>query len=247
MRTESDEDRFESPPSVVDAVAAELRRRILKGRYQLGERLPETQLTEHLGVSRPPLREALRIVEKAGLVVSAPRKGWSVVSLTVKDVREIYSLRDSLERLALELGVPTDGPSRVVPLRDSLLRMSAAAKSGRLEELTVLNLQFHRGIAALPGHKRLLESYDMLAAQLQLCMSRNLALRNALSGDPGESIARHQTLFDLILAGDRDAVLHALANHGHRSLLESLHPDDELEVVRADAYGFEGPLQRASQ
>ena len=220
--TDSSGGVFATPPSLVEAVSHELRRRILAGDYEQGERLVETRLTEELGVSRPPLREALRVLEQEGLVVSEPRRGTSVVSLSTDDMNEIYTLRDSLERLAVELGVPVEDESRLQPMKDAIAGMMDAASTHQLDEMTILNLKFHRGIAALPGHRRLLASYDALAAQIQLCMSLNLAMREAISGNPGESIARHQRLLNVIEGGDRDDVLRALSVHGHRSLLDSL-------------------------
>lgn len=215
-------ERFEAPPSLVEAVSIELRRRILAGDYQPGERLIETRVTNDLGISRPPLREALRVLETEGLVVSEPRKGTSVISLTAEDVREIYTLRDSLERLAVELGVPVKDQSRLGPLRDALAEMAEHSESGNLADMTELNLSFHRGIAALPGHSRLLASYDSLATQLRLCMSINLSMREAISGDAGESVSRHERLLRLIESGDRERLLEALAEHGHRSFMDSL-------------------------
>lgn len=213
---------FKAPPSLVEAVSSELRRRILAGEYQPGERLIETRLNSDLGISRPPLREALRILETEGLVVSEPRKGTSVISLTAEDVTEIYTLRDSLERLAIELGVPVKDQSRLDPLRAALAGMKESSKSGNPADMTDLNLSFHRGIAALPGHRRLLASYDSLAAQLRLCMSINLSMRQGISGDAGESVARHEPLLRLIERGDREKVLTALTEHGHRAFMDSL-------------------------
>jgi DNA-binding GntR family transcriptional regulator len=216
--------QFETPPSLVEAVSDELRRRILAGDYKPGERLIETRITGDLGISRPPLREAFRVLETEGLVVSERRKGTSVISLSAEDVREIYTLRDSLERLAVELGVPVTDHSRLDPLREAVTEMANHSESGSLADMTELNLRFHRGIAALPSHGRLLASYDALAAQLRLCMSINLSMREAMSGDAGESVARHQRLLRLIETGDRADVLAALAEHGHRSFFDSLEP-----------------------
>lgn len=215
-------DRFEAPPSLVEAVSDELRRQILAGDFPPGERLVETRLTADLGISRPPLREALRVLETEGLVVGEPRKGTSVITLTADDVREIYTLRDSLERLAVELGVPVKDQSRLDPLREALAEMSELAETGNLVDMTESKLSFHRGIAALPAHTRLLGSYDSIVAQLRLCISIKLSMPEPISGDASESVARHEQLLRLIEAGDQAGALTALAEHGRRSFLDSL-------------------------
>ena len=93
-------------PSVVDIVAEELHALIFSGSLKPGERLVEERLTERFGVSWPPLREALRLLEQEGLVERRPRRGTIVTPLDANDVREIYSLRWALERLAIELALP---------------------------------------------------------------------------------------------------------------------------------------------
>lgn len=214
--------QFEAPPSLVEAVSDELRRRILAGDFPPGERLVETRLTADLGISRPPLREALRVLETEGLVVGEPRKGTSVITLTAEDVREIYSLRDSLERLAVELGVPVKDQSRLDPLREALTEMSRVSETDNPAELTESKLSFHRGIAALPAHRRLLASYDSLAAQLRLCITIKLSRPEQIAGDAAEQVARHERLLSLIEAGDQEGAIAALAEHGRRSFLDSL-------------------------
>ena len=83
------------PPSLVQLAADELRRMILSAELQPGERLIEERLTEHLGISRPPLREAMRILQQEGLIVVQPRRGATVTSLSDQDVFEILTLRSA--------------------------------------------------------------------------------------------------------------------------------------------------------
>src|SRR3954464_4542740 len=98
------EQRLRSP-SLVQLAADAIRRMILAGELAEGERLIEERLTEQLGISRPPLREALRVLGQEGLIVARPRRGSTVATLTAQDVFEILTLRTALERLAIELGV----------------------------------------------------------------------------------------------------------------------------------------------
>ena len=83
-------------PSLVDVVTAELRRLVLSGALRPGERLVEERLTEQFGVSRPPVREAMRLLEQEGLITRHRRRGAYITALTAEDVREIYVLRAAL-------------------------------------------------------------------------------------------------------------------------------------------------------
>ena len=82
---------------------------------------------------------------------SLPRRGFIVIPITAEDVREIYSLRFALERMAVELGVPVADPSRLQPLREALDDMKTAADEGDDDAVLAANSRFHLGLVALPG------------------------------------------------------------------------------------------------
>lgn len=213
---------FTPPKSLVEALAEELRRRILAGVFMPGERIPEEWVTSELGVSRPPVREAMRLLQQEGLLTSIPRRGVIVTPLTADDVREIYALRHALERLAVELALPIQDRDRLAPLWAAVEDMERATKANNSSELPILNLRFHQALARLPGNKRLAHAYDEFAAQLQMCMAINLRFRERLLGDSKESVERHANLVRLIEEGDPSAVIGALDAHGDRSLLDNL-------------------------
>ena len=214
-----------SVPSIVDLVATELRKLVLSGSLKPGERLIEERLTEQFGISRPPLREAMRLLQHEGLIVRLPRRGSVVTPLTADDVREIYSLRSAYERLAIEQGVPVADPARLQPMRAALEGMRRAAALHDREALLEENLCFHQALCGLPGNGRLLQAYLSLMMQLQLCMAMNIRFREQMYGNLDENVERHQKLLDLIEAGEQSQVLAALAQHGERSFMERL---DEL-------------------
>jgi len=209
-------------PSLVAVIADELRRQVLSGKYRPGQRLPEMGLAQELGVSRPPLREAMRLLEHEGLLRSEPRHGMFVAPLTVEDIREIYSFRFALESLAVELCLPLTDSTRLQPLRESVERMKRCVSEGDLAALTVENFQFHWEMTALAGHKRLQQAYATLVGQLQMCMAMNLRFRESLIGNRHDVVERHELLIALLEAGDLSAVKQALANHGDRSFLSKL-------------------------
>jgi DNA-binding GntR family transcriptional regulator len=213
-----------SLPSIVDLVVRELRGLIVSGEVRPGDRLVEERLTERFGVSRPPVREALRILEREGLVQRLPRRGAIVTPLDANDVREIYSLRWALERLAIELALPVEDEERLEALREAVAAMRDTSDR---ETLLEANWRFHLALVSLPGHKRLLAAYEALLAQLRLCMAMNLRFREQVTGDPADSVRRHERLLELIAAGDLAPVLREIERHGDRSFMERL---DEFVV-----------------
>jgi DNA-binding GntR family transcriptional regulator len=216
------ESRKLQAPTIVEQLVRELRNLILSGELRPGERLVEERLTEQFGISRPPLREALRMLQRDGLVQTFPRRGSVVAELTADDVREIYSLRWALERLAIELGVPVTDAARLRPLEAALDSMAAAAEHGAGSELLEANSQFHLALCALPGHRRLMQCYESLSLQLRQCMALNLSFRKELYGDPAETVRRHSRLLDLIRAGDKPAIFYEMNHHGDRAFMDRL-------------------------
>lgn len=204
-------------PSLVQLAAEAIRKMILAGELAEGERLIEERLTEQLGISRPPLREALRVLEQEGLIVTRPRRGSMVATLTDQDVFEILTLRSGLERLAVELGVPVRYPDRLRVAREALVEMEQCAAAKDRGSLVQAGYRFHSSLVALAGHRRLDDAYASVQQQLLLCMARNLYAREHYHEGLEEHVRRHRYLLELVEAGDPAAVLAELAVHGERS------------------------------
>jgi DNA-binding GntR family transcriptional regulator len=209
-------------PSLVDLAVASIRQMILSQQLQPGERLIEERLTEELGISRPPLREALRLLQQQGLVETLPRRGTRVMTLTDQDVYEILTLRSALERLAVELGVPVRDPALLRRCHEALERMERSAREEDRAGLVEHAYAFHASLVGLAGHKRLNAIYASVQAQVTLCMIRNLETREHEYEDLVSHVARHRHLLDIVEAGDPDAVLAELAVHGERSFLKGV-------------------------
>jgi DNA-binding GntR family transcriptional regulator len=207
-------------PSLVQLAAEAIRKMVLSGELAPGERLIEERLTEELGISRPPLREALRLLQQEGLIETRPRRGSVVTTMTDQDVFEILTLRSALERLAVELGVPVQDPKRLEICRQALHRMEECAAVEDRGALVEAAYAFHASIVALAGHRRLDESYAAVQRQVLLCMARNLSAREHDYEDLPTHVGRHRHLLEVIETGDPDAVLAELAVHGERSFLK---------------------------
>ncbi|WP_051441884.1 GntR family transcriptional regulator [Arthrobacter sp. H14] len=208
--------RLEAPTLVVLAANA-LRKKILAGELEPGERLLEERLTEELAISRPPLREALRVLESEGLVHTRPRRGSFVATLTEEDVYEILTLRSTLERMAFELGIPVKSADLLEPARQALIEMDRCAREQDRGALVLAGYAFHSSLIRIAEHRRLEEIYASVQQQLLVCMSRNLITRERFFEDLEEHVARHHQLFELVESGDVDAALAELAVHGERS------------------------------
>jgi DNA-binding GntR family transcriptional regulator len=204
-------------PSLVILAANEIRKKILSAEFAPGERLIEERLTEELAISRPPLREALRLLENEGLIVTRPRRGTFVSTLTDQDVYEILTLRSALERTAFELGIPVSDPALLEPARRALEEMGRCAANEDRGALVQAGYLFHAALIGIAHHRRLSEIYASVQRQLLLCMSRNLIARERYYEDLGKHVGRHRTLLELVEAGDQQAALAELAVHGERS------------------------------
>jgi DNA-binding GntR family transcriptional regulator len=210
--------RIEAPPSITQLAASALRNMIFGGELRPGDRVVENQLAGALGVSKPPLREALRVLEQEGLVVRSPRRGVVVTPLTLHDVYEIFTLRHDLEHLAVDLGVPCHAPERIARCRETYAALEQAAADNDPAAVTERGLAFHVAVVGLAGHSRLEDAYRSLALQLRLCMAMNRRARRSRETLAGDAM-RHLRILELVEAGDRAAVHHELAHHGDRTFL----------------------------
>lgn len=201
-------------PSLVTMAADAIRAKILAGELAPGDRLIEERLTEELEISRPPLREALRLLENEGIIDRLPRRGTFVTTLTDQDVHEILTIRSALERLAFETGIPVVDESRLEPARRALDEMQRCATAQDRGNLVLAGYAFHSALIRIAGNARLEGIYASVQQQILLCMSRNLIARERFYEDLDEHVARHRHLLELVAAGDVGAALAELAVHG---------------------------------
>ncbi|MGC4768210.1 GntR family transcriptional regulator [Micromonospora sp. DT44] len=205
--------------SLVDLAVARLTREILSGRSDPGERLVEEQLTRRLGISRAPLREALRLLAQQGLVEHVPRRGVRVATLSDRDVRELYELRDVLERFAVRAGIPVGRESDLAGLRATLDAMREATRAADRMAVAESHRAFHVALVTLAGNRQLSAVYGSILVKLQLYMAINLR-REAEVAQPLDGVHRHERLFEAVAGGDPEKVLAVLSGHGARSYLD---------------------------
>ena len=214
--------------SLVDLAVRRLRSEILSGALTPGERLVEEQLTRRFGISRAPLREALRLLGQQGLVEHLPRRGVRVTQLSARDMDELFTLRDALEQFAVRCTFGGGGrpdPARLGALRVAVEEIERSATGGTPLDQDAAHRGFHLALVALAGHHHLLRVYEPLLSQLQLYMATNMR-REAHDRSPRDGALRHRRLFDAMATGDTDTVLAELDHHGARTYLApELTPD----------------------
>ena len=143
-------------------VADAIRERILNGEFKEGERLIEQDIAAMLGVSRGPVREALRQIEQEGMVEYTSHIGCSVRGLSDEEIYEIYMLRANLEMLAVHICKGNFSDSTIQWLEKYLEEMEQLPKNGTLEKCIDLDRLFHRTIVSQAGISRLLRLWETM-------------------------------------------------------------------------------------
>lgn len=186
---------------------------ILEGRLSPGTRLDETRLAERFHVSRTPVREALKYLESAGLVVIRPHQGAVVTRLTLKQLVDMFQVMAELEGLCARLAARRLCPEGQQRLLGAHQRCQAAAAEEGSQRYFHENNLFHEVIHTLSYN-------DFLKSQIRLLRSRLGPIRRYIACMPGSmkaSIAQHQDIVDAILAGDEVAAERSM--HGHLGVL----------------------------
>ena len=149
-----------------DVVFNTLRQAILKGELEPGERLMEIQLAERLGVSRTPIREAIRKLELEGLVLMVPRKGAEVASISEKSLREVLEVRRSLEELAIELACQKITQEQIQELEAAEAVFAEAVQKGDPMTIAESDESYHDVIYQATGNGRLVQILNNLREQM---------------------------------------------------------------------------------
>ncbi len=149
-----------------DVVFNTLRRAILRGELKPGERLMEIQLANKLGVSRTPIREAIRKLELEGLVLMVPRKGAEVAEITEKNLRDVLEVRCALEELAVQLACDRIDPERMQQLLDAAAHFRDLPGTADIMELGEADEAFHDVIFQATDNRRLIQLLNNLREQM---------------------------------------------------------------------------------
>lgn len=178
--------------------ATAIRQAILNGELVQGERVNEVRLSETLGISRGPLREALRRLEQDGLVTSLPHRGVTIVRVTPRDVMDVLSVRKLLEPYAVAEAISRGGRSLIETLRAANREMQEAAAARHPVEIAGAHGRFHSAFYAHSGNQMLAGTWTRLEDPVRLYLLR----RQSTFGDMSEVAGAHDRLLQLAEEGN---------------------------------------------
>lgn len=198
-----------------------LRSAILARKLPPGHKLVVRVLAEELGLSPTPIKEALAALEREGLVVAVPHRGYFVPEPNLGDIREIYSLREVLEGLAVRLAVENAQPDLAPRLEAVFSAQQQAAESGRLGIYGDLDLDFHRTLWEASHNRRLLAAAESIDGQIRLLINSSAAIPGRLAG----SRAEHQAIVRAVEAKqpqEAEAAMRLHVRNAGQALIEHL-------------------------
>lgn len=149
-----------------DVVFNTLRQAILRGELKPGERLMEIQLANKLGVSRTPIREAIRKLELEGLVLMIPRKGAEVADITEKSLKDVLEVRRALEELSVKLTCDRITKEEIKELEQAAENFRKTMKSKDITEIAEADVRFHDVIYAATKNQKLIQLLNNLHEQM---------------------------------------------------------------------------------
>lgn len=149
-----------------DVVFKTLREAILRGDLKPGERLMELQLAAKLGVSRTPIREAIRMLQQEGLAVTIPRRGAEVAAMTEKDMEDVLQVREALEILAVQLASEKITKEQIAELEERLKAFEQAVETAEVKQIAQSDIDFHDLIYTAAENPRLVVLLNNLREQI---------------------------------------------------------------------------------
>ena len=158
--------RLDTYKPLRDVVSEALRQAIREGVLQPGERLMEIQLADELGVSRTPIREAIRKLELEGFVVMVPRRGTYVADISLKDVVQVFEIRSALEELAAGLAAERITPDELEELERILVEMNDYIARDDFDKIVDADIRFHGILYKASRNNRLVDILRNLREQM---------------------------------------------------------------------------------
>ena len=191
-----------------------LKKAIITGEIPAGERIVETEYADRLHISRTPLREALRKLERDGLVEYVMRRGVVVRAFTIEDVREIYTIRNALEMLTLPAIIDNATPENIASLREKLAEMDRLQEKDDVEGLSPLARAFHWELTSISGQKRILRVIGGQDEYIRRFSAMAIRQENRRQAAHQE----HHRLVDYVEAKDLDRFTELTRKHIERSM-----------------------------
>ncbi len=192
-----------------DVVFHTLREAILKGELKPGERLMELQLAAKLGVSRTPIREAIRMLELEGLAVTVPRKGAQVAKMTEKDLEDVLQIRRALDELAVSLACDNMTEDILEQLHEALLRFAESTRMGNVKQIAQTDMAFHEVIYQAADNPKLVSLLNNLREQMYRYRVEYLKKDDVYP----VLIEEHEKIYEGLKRKDKETVVRIVGNH----------------------------------
>lgn len=197
--------------SIADRAGRHIQEWIVTGRFKPGEQIKEENISQLLEISRPPVREALKMLEATGLVMRKPRRGVFVPHLTKKDVWEIYTLKSVLYELATALAIDIISPKEISELERLVAEMETSVQEDPANVLRYQKVHkaFHNSIMAIAGNSRLKTFASNLHNQVTPFTYKSLQQRDHLLS----SVGYHRRIVEAIKKRDRSLACELTKEH----------------------------------
>ncbi len=197
--------------SIADLAKGHIQVWIIKGEYQPGQQLKEEEIATRLDISRPPVREAFKMLEAEGLIIRRPRRGVFVTEMTEKDVWEAYTLKAALYEMAMELAMDTISEAQFQELEDIVGRMETCVAAVPVELLKYqeYHQNFHNLIMFISGHDRLKKISASIHNQVSRFSYKSLQNFAHLNS----SVRYHRQILKAIIAGDKVSACRLMKEH----------------------------------
>jgi DNA-binding GntR family transcriptional regulator len=192
-----------------DVVFNTLRQAILRGELKPGERLMEIQLANKLGVSRTPIREAIRKLELEGLVLMIPRKGAEVAEITEKSLRDVLEVRRALEELAVQLVCEKITQEQIEELKASAKEFQNTLKDGDITKIAEADVRFHDVIYMATDNQKLILLLNNLREQMYRFRVEYLKRKEVHP----QLIAEHEEIIEMIEKREKDTAIKVVCEH----------------------------------
>lgn len=192
-----------------DVVFNTLRQAILRGELKPGERLMEIQLANKLGVSRTPIREAIRKLELEGLVLMIPRKGAEVADITEKSLKDVLEVRRALEELSVKLTCDRITKEEIKELEQAAENFRKTLKSKDITEIAEADVRFHDVIYAATKNQKLIQLLNNLHEQMYRYRIEYLKDEEVYP----KLLKEHKEIIERISKGEKEAAARMVCEH----------------------------------
>ena len=200
---------FSNSFSLTDEIADVVRERILKGEYEIGEKIKENQIATELKVSRTPIREAFKLLENEGLIDYIPNRGCFAKGFTKQDVDDIYAVREALEELAVRWAVARITEPELLALEEQVDLMEFYTKKKDKKKVLELNTSFHEVIYASARSRFLAQVLRSYKEYIEKTRKSIFYGQSYLEG----ILSEHRAIFEAIKDRDEERVVEAISKH----------------------------------